>query len=179
MTEPAPDPRTVQRILEHRARLLARAPEPEEDQTSSPLLVVVLGPERYGIDLHLIQEIQPFKELVPVPGAPPHWAGVVNLRGRLFPVLHCRRYLLADESPLGSAGHLVVVGEPGRAVALLVDDAVEVRQLAAGDLRPPLADVPVDMRKAVTGVTSDLVAVLDLRAILADLQMGEDEPANA
>src|SRR5213596_3225996 len=92
-THPTAGADHIRRVLEERARLLARAPEPASTEPTQDLLVLAVGAERYGIELRWVQEIQPLSGLTAVPGTPAFWAGVVSLRGRLHPVLDLRRYL--------------------------------------------------------------------------------------
>ena len=93
MTTAAMDPSQVQRILEARARELSREPEADARGDTVELVVLALGPERYGVAGQLVQAIHPLSGLTSVPGLPAFWAGLVNLRGRLYPVLNLRRYL--------------------------------------------------------------------------------------
>src|SRR5262245_35228075 len=104
--EPSP---AIQRILEERARALARSPETEPAGERIDLVVLTLGAERYGVDVHHVQEIRPLGALTPVPGAPPIWAGVVNLHGQLYPILNLRRYLAQEGDSVTEGGNVILV----------------------------------------------------------------------
>jgi purine-binding chemotaxis protein CheW len=171
-------PDQVRRVLEERARALARPPEDQADGDTLELVVLAVGAERYGVDVRLVREVRPLAGLAPVPGTPACWAGLVNLRGSLCPVLSLRRYLGAGDDPdPDPEGHgvLVVVTAPFPA-ALLVDAAAEVRRCAPGELRPAPGAATDRAHAAVQAVTPDLLQVLDPGALLADptLVVGRD-----
>ena len=164
------NPDHVQQVLEERARALARPPDDRADGDELELVVLTVGAERYGIDVRQVREVRPLAGLAPVPGTPGFWAGLVNLRGSLCPVLSLGRYLgLAGGGPDAQADDgpavLVVVTAPYPA-ALLVDAAAEVRRCPPAALQPG----PADDRShaAVKAVTGDLLQVLDPATLLAD-----------
>ncbi|MGQ0601622.1 MAG: chemotaxis protein CheW [Anaerolineales bacterium] len=163
----------LQRILEERARALARAPKSETPGETVELVVVALRLERYGIDVQHVQEIQPLAGLTPVPGLPSFWMGVVNLRGRLHPVLNLRRYLGLPAATSDEGSKVVLVSAANLNVALLVDDVPGVRRVPQTEIGPPLTEATDVQRNAqcVRGVTPDLLAVLDLEALLADSEL--------
>src|SRR5262245_56232156 len=102
-------------ILEERARELARPMEEEQQGEMTSLLVLGVRAELYGIDITLVQETRPADEMAPLPNVPPFWKGLVNVRGRLCPVLDLGRYLQVPEAadaaaaPEGGRGMLVVI----------------------------------------------------------------------
>jgi purine-binding chemotaxis protein CheW len=157
----------LQQVLEERARALARPAVDHDDEDVVELVLLTLGAERYGVDVRLVREVRPLAGLAPVPGTPGVWAGLVNLRGSLCPVLSLRRYLQVAGAEAAGSGVLVVVTAPFPA-ALLVDAAAEVRRCRPDELRPVQAGAGDRAHAAVTAVTADLLQVLDPAAVLAD-----------
>jgi len=155
-------------ILEERARNLARPLEKEDDGDSTTLVVVSVGPERYGLDITRLQETKPLSGLTHIPNVPPFWRGLVNLRGHLVPVLDLRRYLQLPDVSAGEEGIVVVVAARDLAVGLLVDAVRDVRRVPLGQIKSPPADSAGTRNQVVRGVTADLISVLDLDALLAD-----------
>src|SRR5262249_55294806 len=102
-------------ILEERARELARPMDQEERGRGPSVLILGVRAELYGIDIRVVQETRPFAEMAPLPNVPPFWKGLVNVRGRLCPVLDLGRYLQVPEA-VDAAGApegepmLVVIG---------------------------------------------------------------------
>ncbi len=165
MTETPLDRNEIRSILEARARILARTPEAEPAGPMVDLLVLSLGKERYGVELHHVEEIQPLRGLTPVPGTPRGWSGVVNLRGRLHTVLDLAAYLGLSE-PRGNpeAAQIVVASGAGLTVALLVDEVAEVIRIRHDEIGPATAD----SREIIRGITPSLLTVLDLEAVFND-----------
>ena len=160
-------------ILEDRARELARPMHNDEGEEASSLLVLVVGVERYGIDINAVGETRPLAGLAHLPHAPPFWIGLVNVRGRLCPVLDLGRYLQVPESespglPAGDRRMLVVVAAVGLTVGLMVDAVGEIRRVPMRSVRRSAADSLGGAGTAILGVTDDLVSVLDVEALLAD-----------
>jgi purine-binding chemotaxis protein CheW len=165
----------IQRILEERARRLARAAADEVALKTIPLVELALGEERFGVNLHQVQEVQPLKGLTPVPGIGGFWAGVVNLRGRLYPVLDLRRYLRLPAAGPPEGGQIVVVAAAGLHVALWTSDVLGVRQVPHDDIQPSMLEPRGASRNIVAGVTADLLAMLDLDLLLSDPSLAVHE----
>ncbi len=179
MSDGALEPDSIQSILLARARELAQPPHSESRGDTVELVVLALGAERYGVSSQHVQAIHALAGLTPVPGLPPFWAGLANLRGRLYPVLDLRRYLgLPGEAPAG--GKLVLATAAGVSVALWVDEVPEVRQVPLAEIGPHLSEALDDQAGAAGrhGLTPDLLAVLDLEALLSEPRLVIQADAN-
>lgn len=166
---------TRRRILEARAAVLARAPETEGSARTVELVVLIAGDQRFGIALGHVQEIQPLRSPAPIPGTPPHWRGLINLRGQLYPVLDLAAYL-GLRAPGGSeAEQAVLVRGAGLVIALLAVEVAEVRRVPAQDVLPSLSEALGPIAHWVLGVTPDLITVLDIEAMLADPRLAVDD----
>jgi chemotaxis signal transduction protein len=173
---PRTDPNEVMRILEKRARLLARPVDGGPVEATTSLLIVQVGPERYAVDVDAVGEIKPLAGVTPLPGLPSFWSGLVNQRGNLVPVLDLATYLaLPSSADDTDEPKLVFVAAEGIDVALVVDAVGEIRRTPARDL---VASGPADPEsvRIVQHVTKDLASVLDLGYLLRDpaLRVGVD-----
>lgn len=164
---------SVQRILEERARALACPIEAELPQETVDLVVLVLGHERYGIDVGCVLDVHRLTRLTALPGVPPVWRGLLNVRGTLRPVLDLRRYLGLPAGEPESESHVAIVFAAGLTVALPADAVSELRSVPLDEIGPPIGDAG---RDAVRGVTRDLVAVLDLERLLGDQSLVVSQP---
>jgi purine-binding chemotaxis protein CheW len=172
---PAHDPiPAAEEILQRRARALARTPTDRAAEDAVRLLVLQVGPEQYGVELGCVQEVSRRATPSPVPGAPPEWAGLVNVRGTLHWVLDLRRYLGLD-CDQAQEGSIALASANGHTIGLLSDALPTFTLLASADVRPPPAGWNGSHRAIVRGVTPDLVSVLDLDALLNSLTLDARE----
>ncbi len=173
---------SVRRVLEERARQLARPVGDESTVEMSSLLILALGTELYGVDVSLVREIRPALGVTRVPGLPIFYAGLTNVRGSLLPVLDLAKYLGLDVAAAidASARKLLFVSAAGVSVGLLVDDVREITSIPVADLRPAVSGGghTSEGLKVVRNVTKDLVAILDVETILRDPALEVEDAAN-
>jgi chemotaxis signal transduction protein len=155
-------------LLEERAAALARSSEDDElNGETIGMVVLVVGDERYGVEVQDVQEIEPLDKVTPIPGTPAFWTGVVNLRGSMYAVLDIERYLGLPSSGGVENPKVALVSRGGLSVGLLVDEVAEIRKVRGSEIGPPVADGS-SKAEVVRGVTPDMLSVLDLEALLAD-----------
>ena len=140
-------------------------------------VVFKVGGAEYAIPAAEVLQMESFTGATPVPGAPSHVAGLVQVRGRVVPVVDARaRFgLPAAERTLDSR---VVVGKLGeRTVGLLVDSAREVMKLAPEQLKPPpplVAEQAQGFVKAVAQVGQRLVMLIDFPRVIGEEKVHGD-----
>jgi purine-binding chemotaxis protein CheW len=160
----------IRQVLERRAKELARTSKEDVVQDFSEFIIVTIGLEKLALEIRSIQEIQTLRGLTSVPGANDVWSGVVNLRGRLLPVLDLARTLgIPSESrETNSGGRIVVVSLGQYHMGLLVEDVLGVKEIPNGSIRPSLVDSSSQAREIISGITADMISVLDLNALASD-----------
>jgi purine-binding chemotaxis protein CheW len=102
-------------------------------------LTVALGDESYGIAVLKVREIIRLHKITPVPQMPPHVRGVINLRGKVIPIVDLRiRFGLPAEASDRTCIVVVMTGSHGLAgsslVGLVVDRVSEVAALTAAEI---------------------------------------------
>jgi chemotaxis signal transduction protein len=167
-TLPVTDPGEIRRILEERAEALAQSPDDEDVGEVVVLVIVGIGRERYGVPIEMVREITSLEAVTPLFATPPFWVGLTNLRGSLYAVLDLRRYLGIPGGAGGDEPQLVLVGAGTLTIGLRVDEVIEVRDVPASEIGPPLAERGADRADIHVGLTRDLVSVLDVAALLGD-----------
>lgn len=125
-----------------------------------------LGSEDYGLPISKVSSIVRYEKATPVPRSPAVVEGVINMRGRVIPVVNLARKLFDAEFTPGSASRIVVAeGETGQ-VGLAVDAASEVATIPVEDILPPpetaLSEETVDAFEGVARYRDRLVILLDL-----------------
>jgi purine-binding chemotaxis protein CheW len=134
-------------------------------------VVFKVGSAEYALPAADVVQMESFSGVTPVPGSPPFVAGIVQVRGRVVPLLDLRaRFGLAPGAT--SIDRRIVVGEhAGRAVGLLVDSAREVLNIAAESFKPPprmIADGAAGFVKAVAQVGPRLLMLLDFPKVTGE-----------
>ena len=130
----------------------------------------VAGSE-YALPAADVLQMESFTGATPVPGTQPWVTGIMQVRGRIVPVLDVRKRfgLPAVEHTLDT--RVVVATHGARAVALLVDAAREVLKLEDAQIKPPpeiVAREAHGLVKAVAQVGSRLVMMLDFAKLIGE-----------
>jgi purine-binding chemotaxis protein CheW len=125
-----------------------------------------LGPEDYGLPIAKVSSIIRFEPATPVPRAPHSVDGVINLRGRVIPVVNLSQKLFGTEfNPTPTSRIVVAEGEAGL-VGLAVDSASEVVTIDGSEILPPPETVlTTETAEAFEGVAKcgeRLIILLDL-----------------
>lgn len=136
-----------------------------------------LAGERYGVAVTAVQEIIRHTELTHVPRAAAFVDGVLNLRGRVIPVVNLRRRFGLPEAAATPATRIIVVEADGAATGITVDAVSEVIQLQPSEIEspPPLAKtIRADFLLGMGKVGDGILILLDIGRVLAD---GDATPA--
>jgi purine-binding chemotaxis protein CheW len=151
-------------------------------EATEHLVTFLLGQEEYGLEVRLVQEIIRLTEITPVPRAPEFVRGVINLRGRIIPVVDLKhRLALGHVDETARAARIVVAKLRDRLVGLLVDGASQVLKVPLSFIEPApeeVVEVDVDYIRGVAKLESRLVILMDLaRALGLDGPAGSHAPA--
>ncbi len=96
-----------------------------------------LGPEEYAIDILDVQEIIRMVEITPVPNAPHYVEGVLNLRGKVIPIINLRTRLGLSSTEHTKDTRIVVVDVAHLLLGFIVDSVEEVLRLPEELIEPP------------------------------------------
>jgi purine-binding chemotaxis protein CheW len=129
------------------------------------------GSVTFAVPIGAVREIVMVPEITPVPETGPFVRGVINLRGRILPVLDLAPRLGLGEGPAPSHGRILVVEhDREHPVGLLVDDASEVLRVPEGAIAAPpqLAGGATSAVSGVARLPDRLLLVLDLDRVFGD-----------
>lgn len=128
-----------------------------------------IGRETFGLPIAMVREIIRVPEITLVPNAPNYIEGVINLRGRIVPVVDLRKRF-GDKCPEPNKKNRIVVVEISRrAIGLIVNSASEVLRISPSDIERPDKVFHENEANYITGVgklKGRLVILLDLNRIL-------------
>jgi len=139
-----------------------------------------VGRETFGLPISIVREIVRVPEITSVPNAPDYIEGVINLRGRIIPVVDLRKRF-GEKVPEPSKKNRIVVAEvEGRMVGLLVNSASEVLRIAPSQIEPPnnvFREGELDYITGVGKLNGRLVILLELSRILQQGELGQLQEA--
>lgn len=159
----------ARRVLRARANALARPTERDAAENASlEVLEFCLAQERYALETRHVDEVYPLKDLTPLPCTPPFLLGVVNVRGRIIPVLDVKKFFELPDVGLTDLHHIILVSGKGLELGLLADAIVGARPVPVDSLQPSLPTLTGIRSDYLKGVTAERLVVLDLDRILAD-----------
>jgi purine-binding chemotaxis protein CheW len=141
--------------------------------SSLHVLFKVAGAD-YAVAASDVLQMESFDGVTKVPGTPPHVRGIVQIRGRVVPVIDMRaRFALPPMDPTLDT-RIVVITSHERTVGLLVDSAREVVHIAPGDFRPPpeiVSEQAEGFVKSVAQAGNRLVMLVDFQKIIGKEQI--------
>lgn len=132
------------------------------------LVVFSLLDEDYGIDIYKVQEIIQYRDITYVPKAPVFVKGVINLRGRVIPVIDLKERFGLPEKEITSDTRIIVVEISSQTVGLIVDSVTEVLRIPKTDIEPPppVTTIEADFIEGVGKLDERLIIILDIDRIL-------------
>ncbi|MFZ0954760.1 MAG: chemotaxis protein CheW [Candidatus Sulfotelmatobacter sp.] len=129
-----------------------------------------VGREEFALDILRVQEIIRLPELTRVPSSPKCMDGVMNLRGKIIPVITLRSRFGLDRVPHDEQTRIVVIETKGTVLGVIVDSVSEVLRIPADSVEPPPRLGKVD-REYVSGVgkiDDRLLILLDVDRLMED-----------
>ena len=154
----------------------------EQISSEQQLVVFTLSGGAYGVDIGTVREIIRMQEITQIPKTPVYVEGVINLRGRVIPVLDLRRRFGLEVTEYTQDTRIVVIDIGGTDIGAIVDEVTEVLRVPLGSIEPPSDVVLGDDSEYVVGVVKlgeRLVILLELARALSEEEratMGLLEP---
>ena len=172
----------------------------DEQAPLEQFVVFSLGPEEYAVPILAVTEVVNTVEITPVPDAPDFILGLINLRGKIVPVLDLdKRFGLEAQSGMNRQHIMVAESQEHVLFGFLVDQVTEVLKVAKDHIKPApdmvkskisaeyLPGVIIFGEAGQPPETERIILILDLQKILSDKeagqlravqQGGQDEPAS-
>lgn len=133
-------------------------------------IVVKLDGEQYGIDITFIDNIVRMQQITRVPKAQSFFAGVINLRGEIIPVMNLRlRFGLTEKENTNATRIIIVKPENNAKIGILVDEVREVVSLEEEDVEKADYDEQGINLQGVGKYKDTLISLLNIQSIIADL----------
>ncbi len=128
-----------------------------------------IGSETFGVRIGSVREIVRVPEITAVPNAPETVEGVINLRGKIIPVMDLRKRFGQSEIQPDKRNRILVVELENKLVGLIVNAASEVLKIAPSEIEAPGNLFAEGESSYVTGVgklKGRLIILLDIAKLL-------------
>lgn len=155
--------------------------EHKEKVESSEILQLVsfkIGNEEFGVDILNVQEINKMTQITKVPNAPDFVEGVINLRGRIIPVIDLRTRLKLDKKEHDKDTRIIVVEISNKTVGFIVDAVKEVLRVPVNITEAPpeiVTGIDSEFIKSVGKLDDRLLILMDLNKIITNVEKQELE----
>lgn len=134
------------------------------------LVAFRIGKELFGVGIDSIREIVRFPEITEVPDAPAFLEGVINLRGKIVPVVDLRKRLRVQGDERTKSTRVLITEDSSNLVGLHVDSVSEVLRIQPDEIEEPpemVSAVGVEYITGVAKIAERLIILLDLKKILS------------
>ncbi len=153
----------------------------EQPTVSGKHLTFCLSKEQYALSIRNVQEIVGALDVTVVPQTPHYVLGVVNLRGKIIPVVDLRAKFGMPAS-VATAETCTIVVETSRAeMGLLVDRVCDVVAIDASVVDPPPTlglDIDTKYLRGIGKVEGRVQLILDIEQVLRDADLPQHSPSN-
>ena len=160
---------------------LATAADPASITTATDLLQLVsfvIGDEEFAVSILAVQEINRMLQITRVPQSPPFVEGVINLRGKIIPVINLRGRFGMDRLENNDDARIIVVEVNARVIGFTVDSVNEVLRISADsvDAAPQMASsVDSEYIQGVGKLEDRLLILLSLEKLFTNRELDEAE----
>ena len=141
----------------------------EEDTLKGKYLTFVLGHETYGMEIKFVTEIIGMQHITEVPDLPAYVKGIINLRGKIIPVIDVRMKFKKDPMEYNDRTCIVVVDIMNVSVGLIVDKVAEVISISDDSIVLPPDSKTGFSNKFVNGigkVGNEIKLLIDCQKVL-------------
>ena len=141
----------------------------ESSDIETRLVTFNLGEEIYGVDITVIQEIIRMQDITGVPKTANYVEGVINLRGKIIPVIDLRKKFGLSDRIETKDTRIIVVEVFEKVIAMIVDSVSRVIQLPNKNIEPPspiIANINANYMKGIGKLGTELIVLLNLGYVL-------------
>lgn len=143
----------------------------------SSIVVFSLDEPRYALNLSTVERVVRAVEITPLPKAPEIVLGVINVKGEIIPVMDVRKRFRLASREMNVDDRFILARTPKRAVALVADSVVGIRELGSREMVSAEQALPFAAYiQGVAKVEGDLVIIYDLDRFLS---LDEDQVLDA
>ncbi len=132
-----------------------------------------LANEEYGLDIMAVQEIILMGEITAIPEVPDYVRGLINLRGKVIPIIDLRRRFGLGGGETTEHTRIVVVNAAGATFGVVVDAVNEVLRIEAGQIEPPprgIVGLEQAYIKGLVKMNDKIMILLNMECVLSQVE---------
>ena len=157
----------------------AVAEKTEKSTLEGKFLTFILGDEIYGIEILSVREIIGLMDITTVPQTPDYMKGVINLRGKVIPVIDMRMKFSMQEEAHTQETCVIVVEVNSTSIGIIVDSVSEVSDIGGGEIEnaPKFGqNIDTSFIMGIGKVKEKIIILLDIETVLSseELEMIEE-----
>ncbi len=140
------------------------------------LVTFKLGNEEYATDILKVQEINRMVEITSVPNSPDYLEGVINLRGKVIPVVNLRKKFGLAGKENDEQSRIMILDIQGITTGLVVDGVSEVLRISSGTVEPPppmATNISTEFINGIAKLENRLIILLDIDKLLGKTESRE------
>jgi len=160
------------------SNLLEEEYEEDEDTQEDKFLTFIVNGEEFGIEIRHVTEIIGIQNITEVPDMPHYIKGVINLRGKVIPVMDVRLRFGVKEREYDDRTCIIVINIDEQSVGMIVDRVSEVLDIPKNDVEPPPKVKRGESSRFIKGmgkVDERVKILLNEYQLLFDFNKGEDQ----
>jgi purine-binding chemotaxis protein CheW len=145
------------------------------------LVTFKLENEEFGVDILRVQEINRMMNITKIPNAPVFIEGVINLRGKIIPIVDLRKRLGFRDGGYDKSTRIIVVELEGLVLGFIVDSVSEVLRINENTVEPPpsiVSGIDSEYIEGVGKLDDRLLILLELNKVFASPDRKEMESMN-
>ena len=149
----------------------------QDESNEIQLVSFLLGEEEFGADILMVQEIIRMQPITRVPNAPHFVEGVINLRGKVIPIVDLRKRLNVEGIQDQKKIRIIVVDVDGKITGFIVDAVSQVLRIPKSIIEPApsivIAGIDSEYITGVSKLDDKLLILLDFSKILTGREKKE------
>ncbi len=138
------------------------------------LVLFTIAGEKYAVDINDVYEIIRTQPVTRVPKAPFFVEGIINLRGKIVPIVDMRKRFELPDAEQTKDSRIMVVDSNGESIGIIVDAVTEVLRIPADAIEPPSNIIVTNSSDYMLGIAKrdgDMIVLLDLSKVLSKDQV--------
>ena len=146
-------------------------------ETLRKLFLFKLDEQRYALDFSSVERVARIVEITPLPKAPEIVLGVVDVQGRILPVLDLRKAFHLPEREISLNDQLIIAGNKGLDITLLTQEVLGVAECTDPDVVAPESIFPgIEFVRGVAELGGRVVMICDLDRLCSEGKTVNDAP---